>query len=212
MFWSAKKKQTTGKNRIATPIFQNTMENDFEKVYQQESEIHRRWQCIEDVAVALKRKYQRDLEIVGYIDTIRSMEKVFVQGSVKGWSTEQMRRELVRNQIGNFTQFNKLDEVLAHRLYEEFQTTSATVATIHVTAKKLLSKYANSSECCSFIAYVRDVLIAFVESSEKKETGEAFKERLILLHMESVAETTQVRLDTLREIYEAFQEALGGTV
>lgn len=208
MFWSKKKKQTIASKGVVSPIPQGGVEHDFEKMYRQESEIHRRWQCIEDVAVALKRKYEKNPDMIRYIDTLRSIEKVFSQGRVKGWSTEQMRKELVRNQIGNFSQFKGLDEVLAHRLYEEFQTTSATVVTIHAVARDLLARYADSPECCSFIGYVRDVLVAFVESGERKETGEGFKDRLILLHMETVAATTKMNIDTLREIYNAFQEAL----
>jgi hypothetical protein len=210
MLWQNKKQSQTTPQPVgmySMGVQRNPYEN-FEKEYRQESEIHRRWQRIEDTALIFKRKYEQNSDILEYIDIMRSTEKIFVKGKIKNWSNEQIRGELVRNHIEDMSSIGKIDKAFAQQVYEEFKLSSASAAKVDEVTRILLEKYAERPEYCSFILYLRDVSIAYMQSHEKGESNDAFKDRLIAIRMEVIAGHARVSISELKQIYEEFKLAL----
>ncbi len=188
-------------------VGRNPYEN-FEVEYRQESEIHRRWQHIEDVSLHLMRKYETNPYLVGYIDMMRSAEKVFVKGKIKHWTNEQIREELARNHIEESLSVGKMDKTLAREIYEDFKVSSGGVDRVDEVARMLLAKYTDKEECVSFITYLRDVYVAYVQSTERGESSEKFKDRLIGIRMEIISYSSHVDISELRTIYDEFKNAV----
>lgn len=204
--WPQKKsKQQTKPGFGGTNPYEN-----FEVMYRQESEIHRRWQHIEDIALSLKRRYEGTPYMLEYVDTLRSAEKVFVKGEIKHWSNERIREELVRSHIEEMSSIRKLDGDLAQKVYEEFKTVSSTAVQADEVTRALMYKYRDRPELVAFIGYLRDIFVAYAQSVEHGETGKAFKDRLVRVRMEIVAMNAHIDIAELRVVYEEFKQALAG--
>lgn len=212
MFWSKKntKKKTQGQTASMTSFGQQQRPQyeNMEVQFRREAEAHKEWQRIEDIALSLKRKYEGHPEILEYIDTMRSAEKVFAMGRIMRWDNEQIREELVKNKIDDLSHLGKVDVEFAKQIYEAFKVTSVTIARVDEVTKMLLEKYADHPEYCSFVSYLHDVYIAYMQSVEQGETSGSFKDRLIAIRMEVVATTSRVNVAELKRIYEEFKIAV----
>lgn len=184
------------------------MEN-FEQAYQQETEIHRRWQEIEDSAVRLKRQYESDPAVIRFIDYLRIIEKAFAKGRIKNWTNEQIREELVQSDIKDLSeQVGTIDKAIADALRDNFRKMHTTAHRIDEVAKELLEKYADRPEYHAFIYYLRDVWTAFFQSEEAHESALDFKARLVGVHMDLLASKDRVDREELNKIYEEFRQAV----
>lgn len=210
MLWYQKKTQqkTSDASDSMFGMGQSNPYENFEISYRQESEIHRQWQHIEDVALFFKRKYEGSPDVLEYIDAVRSAEKIFAKGKIKHWSNEQIREELIRNHIEDMSTVGKIDGGFANKIYEEFKASSATAVKVDETIRILLEKYAERSEYHAFILFLRDVYISFIQSSERGESNTAFKDRLVGIRMGAFARSTHVEISELEQIYKEFKEAL----
>lgn len=199
MIWFKKKKS---KEKVENPY------ENFEVVFHQKEEIHRQYQYIEEIASRLKDTYNTP-RIVEFIDDLCSLEKVFVEGRVRGWSNEKIREVLIERYKEEVISMKEMDEKVVQEIHKNIHLFSDTVTKIDEVAKKLSEKYRNNPSCIAFISYVRDVYVAYIQSTEQEQAGKSFKDYFVEIRMEIIScRNNSVDISDLRDIYREFRTFL----
>ncbi len=182
---------------------------NFPDRYDKAISLQRELEKIEIVSTKLKEKYKNFSELVVFIDYLRAAEEVFLEAKLKNWNDEQIKSELIKNEIYLMSLDTGVDEKVFRELHDDFQSLYVGVGQVYAVAEKLLEKYKDCSECQNFIHYLCDISLIFAEFRKEGLGLDETKDRLFKARMKVLSVDGQPELSLLEKIYKEFREELG---
>src|SRR4030042_5737014 len=118
---------------------------------------------VEVVSAKLKEKYKSFGELAIFVEYLRATEVVFMEAKSQSWNDDQIKRELIKNEIHLMSLDTGVDEKVFQDIHDDFQALCLGADQVYAVAEKLLEKNKGCGECQNFIYYLRDISLVFVE-------------------------------------------------
>lgn len=188
---------------MASPI------ENFPDHYNKTIRLQKELEKIEVVSVKLKEKYKNFGELATFVEYLRATEVVFMEAKSQNWNDDQIKSELIKNEIYMMSLDTGVDEKVFRDIHDDFQALYLGADQVYAVAEKLLEKNKDCRECQNFIYYLRDISLVFVEFRKEGMGIDEAKERLFKARMKVLSIDGQPELSLLEKIYEEFKTNLG---
>lgn len=188
---------------MASPI------ENFPDHYNKTIRLQRELEKVEVVSAKLKEKYKSFGELATFVEYLRATEVVFMEAKSQSWNDDQIKSELIKNEIYMMSLDTGVDEKVFRDIHDDFQALCLGADQVYAVAEKLLEKYKDCRECQNFIYYLRDISLVFVEFRKEGMGLDEAKERLFKARMKVLSVDGQPELSLLEKIYGEFKTNLG---
>lgn len=188
---------------MASPI------ENFPDHYNKTIRLQRELEKVEVVSAKLKEKYKSFGELATFVEYLRATEVVFMEAKSQSWNDDQIKSELIKNEIYMMSLDTGVDEKVFRDIHDDFQALCLGADQVYAVAEKLLEKYKDCRECQNFIYYLRDISLVFVEFRKEGMGLDEAKERLFKARMKVLSVDGQPELSLLEKIYGEFKANLG---
>lgn len=188
---------------MASPI------ENFPDQYDKTIRLQRELEKVEVVSAKLKEKYKNFGELATFVEYLRATEVVFMEAKSQNWNDDQVKSELIKNEICMISLDTGVDEKVFRDIHDDFQALCLGADQIYAVAEKLLEKNKDCRGCQDFIYYLRDISLVFVEFRKEGMSIDEAKERLFKARMKVLSIDGQPELSLLEKIYEEFKTNLG---
>ncbi len=182
---------------------------NFPDYYDKTIRLQKELEKFEVVSAKLKEKYKSFGELVTFVEYLRATEVVFTEAESQRWNDDQIKSELIKNEIYMMSLDTGVDEKVFRDIHDDFQTLCSGADQVYAVAEKLLEKYKNCPECQNFIYYLRDISLVFIEFRKEGMKLDEAKERLFKARMKVLSIDGQPELSLLEKIYGEFKADLG---
>lgn len=186
---------------------ENSVEN-FESQFEKELHLQKELEKVELTAMKLKEKYSEYRELASFIDYLKGTEQIFIMATVRNWTGEQLKKELINLDIGMVSLNSGLDEDIFGVIRGDFQNTYISISQIHSISQKLIDEYKDCKECLEFITYLRDISIVLFDSRNKKGSMDEIKNKVFEARMKVLSAGEEDSLKKLEDIYGEFKKEL----
>lgn len=188
---------------MASPI------ENFPDHYDKAIRLQRELEKVEVVSAKLKEKYKSFTELATFVEYLRATEVVFMEAKSQNWNDDQIKSELIKNEIYMMSLDTGVDEKVFRDIHDDFQALCLGADQVYAVAEKLLEKNKDCRKCQNFIYYLRDIFLVFAEFRKEGMGLDEAKERLFKARMKVLSIDGQPELSFLEKIYEEFKTNLG---
>lgn len=185
----------------------SSLEN-FANPYEKEELLQKELEKIEVVSMKLKERYKGYKDLVEFVDYLRSSEEIFLMSKAKRWNAEQLKEELIKNELHLTSVNTGVDESVFQDIHNDFKSVALNVGKLYQVADELLKKYSDD-QYREFILYLRDISLIFVKFQEEKIDIDNARDRLFRVRMKVLSADGNPELGALEKIYEEFRQGLG---
>ncbi len=188
---------------MASPI------ENFPDHYDKTIRLQRELEKVEIVSAKLEEKYKDFSELATFVEYLRATEVVFMEAKSQSWNDDQIKSELIKNEIYMMSLDTGVDEKVFRDIHDDFQALCSGADQIYAVAEKLLEKNKDCRKCRDFICYLRDISLVFAEFRKEGMSIDEAKERLFKARMKVLSVDGQPELGLLEKIYDEFKKELG---